>query len=209
MEVMIGVDPHKGSHTATMLDRAEREVTRIKVRDRSHRSTPATGLGAPPRRSSRAAPVTAALPTIDQLVRNPPRGATNPRRGALPWLTAVRRSRVTRRRRRGGGSVSVRGRADACGLVEPQRGRERRHVLSSCRREPARRSDVGGSSCDVSPRGRGSPSRWWGPSLAAPARRSGLGPSMATRHRRAAVGRIRLRAARIERRSVRTCGRAV
>ena len=32
MDVMIGVDPHKGSHTATMLDRAEREVMRIKVR---------------------------------------------------------------------------------------------------------------------------------------------------------------------------------
>lgn len=32
MEVMIGVDPHKGSHTATMLDRAERELARIKVR---------------------------------------------------------------------------------------------------------------------------------------------------------------------------------
>jgi transposase len=32
MEVMIGVDPHKGSHTATMLDRAERELTRIRVR---------------------------------------------------------------------------------------------------------------------------------------------------------------------------------
>jgi transposase len=32
MEVMIGVDPHKGSHTATMLDRAERELTRITVR---------------------------------------------------------------------------------------------------------------------------------------------------------------------------------
>jgi transposase len=32
MDVMIGVDPHKGSHTATMLDRAERELTHIKVR---------------------------------------------------------------------------------------------------------------------------------------------------------------------------------
>ena len=32
MDVMIGVDPHKGSHTATMLDRDERELTRIKVR---------------------------------------------------------------------------------------------------------------------------------------------------------------------------------
>ena len=32
MKVMIGVDPHKGSHTATMLDRHEREVRRIKVR---------------------------------------------------------------------------------------------------------------------------------------------------------------------------------
>jgi transposase len=32
MEVMIGVDPHKRSHTATMLDRAERELTRITVR---------------------------------------------------------------------------------------------------------------------------------------------------------------------------------
>jgi transposase len=32
MEVMIGVDPHKGSHTATMLDSAERELTRITVR---------------------------------------------------------------------------------------------------------------------------------------------------------------------------------
>ena len=32
MEVMIGVDPHKGSHTATMLDHGERELRRIKVR---------------------------------------------------------------------------------------------------------------------------------------------------------------------------------
>ena len=32
MEVMIGIDPHKGSHTATMLDRTERELRRIKVR---------------------------------------------------------------------------------------------------------------------------------------------------------------------------------
>jgi transposase len=32
MNVMIGVDPHKGSHTATMLDRAEHELRRIKVR---------------------------------------------------------------------------------------------------------------------------------------------------------------------------------
>jgi len=32
MEVMIGVDPHKESHTAPMLDRTERELTRIKVR---------------------------------------------------------------------------------------------------------------------------------------------------------------------------------
>ena len=32
VEVLIGVDPHKGSHTATMLDRAERELARIKVR---------------------------------------------------------------------------------------------------------------------------------------------------------------------------------
>jgi hypothetical protein len=31
-KVMIGVDPHKGSHTATMLDRAERELKRITVR---------------------------------------------------------------------------------------------------------------------------------------------------------------------------------
>lgn len=32
MKVMIGVDPHKGSHTATMLDRDEVELRRIKVR---------------------------------------------------------------------------------------------------------------------------------------------------------------------------------
>ncbi len=32
MDVMIGVDPHKGSHTATMLDRGEHEVRRITVR---------------------------------------------------------------------------------------------------------------------------------------------------------------------------------
>jgi transposase len=32
MKVMIGVDPHKGSHTATMLDRHEHELRRIKVR---------------------------------------------------------------------------------------------------------------------------------------------------------------------------------
>jgi transposase len=32
MKVMIGVDPHKGSHTATMLDRREHEVRRITVR---------------------------------------------------------------------------------------------------------------------------------------------------------------------------------
>ena len=32
MDVMIGVDPHKGSHTATMLDRGEHELRRITVR---------------------------------------------------------------------------------------------------------------------------------------------------------------------------------
>jgi hypothetical protein len=32
MEVMIGVDPHKRSHTATMLDRAARKLRRITVR---------------------------------------------------------------------------------------------------------------------------------------------------------------------------------
>ena len=32
MEVMIGIDPHKGSHTATMLDRSERELRRVTVR---------------------------------------------------------------------------------------------------------------------------------------------------------------------------------
>jgi len=32
MEVIIGVDPHKGSHTATMLDRGQRELRRITVR---------------------------------------------------------------------------------------------------------------------------------------------------------------------------------
>ena len=36
MNVMIGVDPHKGSHTATMLDREERELRRIKVRAGHH-----------------------------------------------------------------------------------------------------------------------------------------------------------------------------
>jgi hypothetical protein len=35
MDVMIGIDPHKGSHTATMLDRDERELRRIKVRARA------------------------------------------------------------------------------------------------------------------------------------------------------------------------------
>ena len=32
MDVMIGVDPHKRSHTATMLDRRQRELRRITVR---------------------------------------------------------------------------------------------------------------------------------------------------------------------------------
>ena len=32
MDVMIGVDPHKGSHTATMLDRREQELRRVTVR---------------------------------------------------------------------------------------------------------------------------------------------------------------------------------
>ena len=32
MDVMIGVDPHKGSHTATMLDEGQRELRRITVR---------------------------------------------------------------------------------------------------------------------------------------------------------------------------------
>jgi transposase len=32
VDVMIGVDPHKGSHTATMLDRSEQELKRITVR---------------------------------------------------------------------------------------------------------------------------------------------------------------------------------
>ena len=32
MDVMIGIDPHKGSHTATMLDRDEQELRRVRVR---------------------------------------------------------------------------------------------------------------------------------------------------------------------------------
>jgi hypothetical protein len=32
MKVMIGVDPRKGSHTATMLDGSEHELKRIRVR---------------------------------------------------------------------------------------------------------------------------------------------------------------------------------
>ena len=32
MEVMIGIDPHKRSHTATMLDRRQGELRRITVR---------------------------------------------------------------------------------------------------------------------------------------------------------------------------------
>jgi transposase len=32
LDVMIGVDPHKGSHTATMIDRGQRELRRITVR---------------------------------------------------------------------------------------------------------------------------------------------------------------------------------
>ena len=32
MDVMIGVDPHKGSHTATMLDRRQRELRQLTVR---------------------------------------------------------------------------------------------------------------------------------------------------------------------------------
>ena len=32
MDVMIGIDPHKGSHTATMVDRRQRELRRITVR---------------------------------------------------------------------------------------------------------------------------------------------------------------------------------
>jgi hypothetical protein len=32
MDVMIGVDPHKGSHTATMIDVADNELRRITVR---------------------------------------------------------------------------------------------------------------------------------------------------------------------------------
>jgi hypothetical protein len=32
MEVMIGVDPHKVSHTATMVDRRQRELRQITVR---------------------------------------------------------------------------------------------------------------------------------------------------------------------------------
>ncbi len=45
MEVMIGVDPHKGSHTATMLDRAERELARIKVRAGAPPGRRAAGVG--------------------------------------------------------------------------------------------------------------------------------------------------------------------
>ena len=45
MEVMIGVDPHKGSHTATMLDRGERELTRIKVRAGRRQVERVAGVG--------------------------------------------------------------------------------------------------------------------------------------------------------------------
>ena len=36
MDVMIGIDPHKGSHTAAMLDRRQRELRRITVRAGAH-----------------------------------------------------------------------------------------------------------------------------------------------------------------------------
>jgi hypothetical protein len=36
MEVMIGIDPHMGSHTATMLDHTERELRRVTVRAGRH-----------------------------------------------------------------------------------------------------------------------------------------------------------------------------
>ena len=32
VKVMIGVDPHKGSHTAVAIDKAESELARLKVR---------------------------------------------------------------------------------------------------------------------------------------------------------------------------------
>ena len=35
MDVMIGIDPHKRSHTATMLDRRQRELRQITVRSGS------------------------------------------------------------------------------------------------------------------------------------------------------------------------------
>ena len=46
MDVMIGVDPHKGSHTATMLDRGEHELTADQGarRRRSGRASCSSGL---------------------------------------------------------------------------------------------------------------------------------------------------------------------
>ena len=45
MDVMIGIDPHKRSHTATMLDRRQRELRQITVRVRQSSSGRAIGVG--------------------------------------------------------------------------------------------------------------------------------------------------------------------
>ena len=45
MDVMIGVDPHKRSHTATMLDRRQRELRQITVRAGGRTGGRAAGVG--------------------------------------------------------------------------------------------------------------------------------------------------------------------
>ena len=45
MDVMIGIDPHKGSHTAAMLDRRQRELRQTHRARRTPTSCRTVGVG--------------------------------------------------------------------------------------------------------------------------------------------------------------------
>ena len=81
MDVIIGVDPHKASHTAVAIDDGEDELARMQVRSDREPGRPAVGVGG----AVRAADV----------------GDRGRRRARLPAGPAARRRRRARRRRAG------------------------------------------------------------------------------------------------------------
>ena len=101
MQVIIGVDPHKASHTAVAVDEREDELAQMSVR-------------ATRTRSQRLLAWAAAVPDADV-------GDRGSRRDGLPAVPAARRCRRTRRERAGDARGADPGVGHRAGRTRPTR----------------------------------------------------------------------------------------